>query len=689
MSTTGTTVAITIGRRPRRNATQPTPSSARSRSPARGDVHRDRSLAEQLVRDREQVEEQRPGMVPAVARVRADEEAMLEDVARPQLEDRPVGVRRSSRCRPRTTGRTPRRGAGRPGARPGRCVHHRSRGVGSASSSVSKPANPSGGAPRNRGPDGWPAVRSTANSPGAVTVTGRPIQSVLGHRRRRPRVVHRATCARRRRRRPRSPGPERPHRRAPCRRRSSPAPVASGRSGGSRSRRQRSSVTSVTRRTALADGVADQVDPPGFVSIPLTDVIEPGRARALAQLPDERHHRLQHRAVERSPAEGHAARNGERAVERQPERLGLHLHRGGEAAVEVDDVGRDDSRTAGRDRVRPTTCSNAGQRWSWSASRERDHVVRLRGELAGTPRRSRDTPSAGRGLGRHHHQRRGLVDVPLRAQQLRVRHRNDPVVGARRRDRSPRRGRAGPTPARSRPRLRRSAPTAAAACVAGLDGAPALGVAERTFDRRVLVRRHHELALDLGHRDDLARRARSPRRARPPTGRRRRASIPARWASVSRCFASVPQTSTTSASPAWIASAARVRSVCCRMPSSATTLPRVRRPEALRHDPAGVTVVPGSAGHEDEVSARENAGRAAVLGRRGRRVDHELERGAAVARVGDVLDDGTDADEDRGAPVDAHRDRLTCRDGGGAAPPTRTAPGSPRRCPAGARPRAG
>ncbi len=73
------------------------------------------------------------------------------------------------------------------------------------------------------------------------------------------------------------------------RRRPSPGPVASGSRSTDRGARGRL-VGHVDRcGTRSLGGVADQSDAPGFVSIPLTDVISPSAPGSLAQPADERH----------------------------------------------------------------------------------------------------------------------------------------------------------------------------------------------------------------------------------------------------------------------------------------------------------------------------------------------------------------------------------------------------------------
>ena len=78
---------------------------------------------------------------------------------------------------------------------------------------------------------------------------------------------------------------------------------------------------------------------PCFVIIPLMHVTRPVRARFGAQHLDHLRQCLQVVVVERAAGERHAAGDGELAISPDPELVRLHLHRGGEAAVQVEVIG--------------------------------------------------------------------------------------------------------------------------------------------------------------------------------------------------------------------------------------------------------------------------------------------------------------------------------------------------------------
>ena len=145
-------------------------------------------------------------------------------------------------------------------------------------------------------------------------------------------------------------------------------------------------------------------------------------------------------------------------VDREAELLGLDAHRDGEAAVEVDHVARrdvdpgevGDALGADAHRRRPVQLG---------ALRHREHVVRLDRREWVHPLLLRHAGAVGRGGGAEH-ERRGLVDVPLRAVPLGVRRREHRVLRRRvleelRRHRvaSPRVGVGGGRAAERRPQL--------------------------------------------------------------------------------------------------------------------------------------------------------------------------------------------------------------------------------------------
>ena len=189
-----------------------------------------------------------------------------------------------------------------------------------------------------------------------------------------------------------------------------------------------------------------------------------GAARRVAQ---HRHHAgegLEGRVVERAPAEGHAPTDAQGPpvgiVDRKAELLGLDAHRDGEAAVEIDHVAR---RDVDPGEVGDALGADAHSRRpvQLRALRHREHVVRLDRRERVHALLLRDAGAVGRGGGAEH-ERRGLVDVPLRAVPLGVRRREHRVLRRRvleelRRHRvaSPRVGVGGGRAAERRPQLGR------------------------------------------------------------------------------------------------------------------------------------------------------------------------------------------------------------------------------------------
>ena len=241
----------------------------------RGDVHRDRLGAEQLVRDARarRTAAGRDGSSRSASTARRRRRGRRR--RGPAARRSPSPCSGSSRRRRRTRGRRPRRRAGSRGARP--FPRSTTGPVASASagpsSSVCKRSNPSDRPCRADGRVESASVDFERAGRHDLHVPPDPVG--FGHRRARaPGCPTGRSCDHPRRRG--SPPPARAHRlrRRPCGPRRSRGPTTSGSSSRTAVRFVAASVTSMPRNRSRG-GPADQSDAPGLVIIPLTEVIRP------------------------------------------------------------------------------------------------------------------------------------------------------------------------------------------------------------------------------------------------------------------------------------------------------------------------------------------------------------------------------------------------------------------------------
>ena len=196
--------------------------------------------------------------------------------------------------------------------------------------------------------------------------------------------------------------------------------VASWSPGSSTVRGAPRSGAAAERRVRLPGGWLPYTPSACLVAYQPSAVASPTLAGlALAQAARDRDHAVGRVVVAGPAEEGQAAGRGELAVERQPELVRGELHGGGEARVEVD-VGEVVRRRAGVLESAAPQAAIAGERCS-SRRCERNHSSAACAPACTNTQRSRGTPSASAVARGAHDQRRRLVDLDVRVQQLQVR----------------------------------------------------------------------------------------------------------------------------------------------------------------------------------------------------------------------------------------------------------------------------
>ncbi len=222
------------------------------------------------------------------------------------------------------------------------------------------------------------------------------------------------------------------------------------------------------------------------------------RSRIGTKHVDHRRDRVRHVVVPGSAGERQPAGDRERAariVVWEPEFRGGDLYRGREARVEVemvDVVGTD----AGHLEDLPADRTDCGRRMQVTAVGERVRVVGV-GTAVGEHPTLAGHAGAFRRLGRTHEEHGALLDVVVRVHELRIREADPTVVGRRRADLLRRVGLLRPCVGVASGDLAEPRPQLRDLDEVVVDRAGRVG-AERLFEHRVHLHRHHDPAVHLG-----------------------------------------------------------------------------------------------------------------------------------------------------------------------------------------------